>query len=309
MKLALNFDAPGIFEVLQGIAPDVQVVSTQASPAEWLDADILITAALGNSSLSDLIGRCTNLKWIHILGTGTDNFPLECAAGKMISCSRGATSVPIAEWVMATMLCFEKQLPERWINEPPQSWYMAHLGSLEGKTLGLVGLGSIGQAIARRALAFDMRIVAKVRQHRASPMSGVELLHSLEQVLAEADHLVLALPATAESKGLLGAEQLRQTKPGVHLVNVARAALIDQNALKPLLDSGHIGMASLDVVDPEPLPAGHWMYHHPRARLSPHISWSTPTIFDKMLGVFLNNLQAFRQGRPLYGVVDIRAGY
>lgn len=309
MKLALNFDAPGIFEVLQAIAPDVQVVSTQASPAQWRDTDILITSALGNSDLPELIGRCTRLRWIHILGTGTDHFPLACAADKVLTCSRGASAVPMAEWVMAMLLCHEKQLPERWIGEPPQSWYMAHLGSLEGKTLGLLGLGAIGQAIARKALAFDMRIVAKVRLHRTSPVSGVELCASMEQVLAEADHLVLALPATAESRGLLGAEQLRQTKPGVHLVNVARAALIDQNALKPLLDSGHIGMASLDVVDPEPLPAGHWMYHHPRVRLSPHISWSSPAIFDKMLQVFLNNLRAFRQGQPLHGVVNVQAGY
>ncbi len=309
MKLALNFDAPAIFEVLQGMAPDIEVVSTQADPAQWLDSDILLTTALGHSSMSEWMTHCTRLKWIHIFGTGTDNFPLQCAADKVITCSRGATSAPMAEWVMAMILTAEKHLPKSWITEPPQSWYMAHLGSLEGKTLGLVGLGSIGQAIARRALSFDMRILAKVRQHRSSPMPGVELVESLEQVLAQSDHLVLALPATSQTKGLLGTEQWRLTKPGVHLINVSRASLIDQEALKPMLDSGHIGLASLDVVEPEPLPAGHWLYQHPRVRLSPHISWNTPTIFDKMLSVFLNNLQAYRQGQPLQGLVDVQAGY
>jgi phosphoglycerate dehydrogenase-like enzyme len=129
--------------------------------------------------------------------------------------------------------------------------------------LGLLGCGAIGQAIARRALAFDMRIVAKVRQHRLSPMAGVELVASLDQVLGEADHLVLALPVTAESRGLLDAEPLALIKPGVHLVSVARSGLIDQDALRPLLDRGHIATASLDVVDPEPLLAGHWLYTHP----------------------------------------------
>ena len=104
-------------------------------------------------------------------------------------------------------------------------------------------------------------------------------------------------------------ERLALTKPGVHLVNVARAGLIDQDALQPLLDCGHIASASLDVVDPEPLPAGHWLYAHPRVRLSPHVSWSAPGMVERMLAVFLRNLEAFAQGRPLEGVVDVVAGY
>jgi len=207
------------------------------------------------------------------------------------------------------MLSFEKRLPESWVVAPPADWSRASLGTLEGQTLGLLGFGTIGREIATRALAFDMRIVAKVRRHRPSPLSGVEFVESLDTVLGQADHLVLALPATADSHRLLNASKLAGTRPGVHLVNVARASLLDQEALKALLDSGHVAAASLDVVEPEPPPAGHWLYSHPRVRLSPHISWSGPKVVEKMLAKFLANLRAFTKGEPLEGRVDVDAGY
>jgi phosphoglycerate dehydrogenase-like enzyme len=98
-------------------------------------------------------------------------------------------------------------------------------------------------------------------------------------------------------------------KPGVHLVNVARGSLVDQDALHAALDDGRVALASLDAVDPEPLPDGHWMYAHPRVRLSPHVSWSMPGAADVLLDAFLDNLRRWRAGEPLSGVVDRAAGY
>ena len=309
MRLALNIDAPGIIQLLQAHAPELDIVPAGAPPPELKDVEALLTPAGGRSDLAALLAHCPQLKWIYILGTGVDNFPLELAENRLITCSRGATAVPIAEWVMAMLLSFEKKLPDSWVSKPPQSWYVANLGSLEGKTLGLIGFGAIGQAVARRALAFDMRVLAKVRQHRSSSMAGVEFVECMGDLLPQVDHLVLALPATAESRGLIGTTELLQTKPGVHLVNVARASLIEQEALRPFLDSGHVAAASLDVVEPEPLTAGHWLYQHPRVRLSPHISWNAVDIVSKMLAVYLKNIDAYRQGLPLEGVVNINAGY
>lgn len=309
MRLALNFDALNIEKAIQSQCQDLEIIKIATLDDNLGKIDALLTPLVGNVPLNELLPRCQGLRWAHIFGTGADIFPFDLAGDIKVSCSRGASAVGIAEWVLAMLLSFEKQLPQSWVSAPPAQWFMADLGGLEGKTLGLLGFGAIGQAIAQRALAFDMRVVAKARQYRPSAMAGVELSASLDQVLREADHLVLALPATAESRGLLGAERLALTKPGVHLVNVARSGLIDQDALRPLLDRGHIAMASLDVVDPEPLPAGHWLYTHPRVRLSPHISWSAPGMVERMLGVFLRNLEAFAHGRPLEGVVDVMAGY
>lgn len=309
MRLALNFEAPHIEKALQAQRGDLEIIRIAAHEDPPGTVDVLLTPLTGVQPIPELLPKCQGLRWVHIFGTGADTFPFDLAGGLQVTCSRGASASAIAEWVLAMMLSFEKQLPQRWVSAPPAQWFLAELGGLEGKTLGLLGFGAIGQAIARRALAFDMKVVAKVRQHRPSPMAGVTLVDSLEQVLGAADHLVLALPATAESRGLLDGERLAMTKPGGHLVNVARSGLIDQDALRPLLDSGHIAQASLDVVEPEPLPAGHWLYSHPRVRLSPHISWSAPGMVDRMLAVFLRNLEAFAQGRPLEGGVDVAAGY
>lgn len=309
MRLLLDFDTPGIVQLLREQAPDLEVVRADAPYAQLQDVEALLMTTGASPALPATLTRCPRLKWIHVLGTGVDNLPPEMAEHRVVTCSRGATATPIAEWVLAMMLSFEKQLPSSWVRQPPQSWYLANLGSLEGKVLGVIGFGAIGQAVARRALAFDMRVLAKVRQHRPSPMAGVEFVECLEELLPHADHLVLALPATGESRGLIDETRLLQMKPGVHLINVARGGLIDQSALRPFLDSGHVVAASLDVVEPEPLPAGHWLYEHPRVRLSPHISWSAVDIVGKMLGIFLKNLDAYRQGSPLEGVVNIRAGY
>ncbi len=309
MRLALNFQAPTIEAALRRHMPGLELVTVAATGAPAGPVDALLTPLSGTRSLAQLLPACQGLKWVHIFGTGADTFPFDLAAGLQVSCSRGASAVGIAEWVLAMMLCFEKRLPQTWVSAPPAQWFMADLGGLEGKTLGLLGFGAIGQAIARRGLAFDMRVVAKVRQHRPSPMPGVEFVGALDQLLRQADHLVLALPATAESRGLLDTERLALTKPGVHLVNVARAGLVDQEALRLLLDQDHVAMASLDVVDPEPLPAGHWLYAHPRVRLSPHVSWSAPGMVERMLAVFMRNMAAFAQGQPLEGVVDVAAGY
>jgi phosphoglycerate dehydrogenase-like enzyme len=97
--------------------------------------------------------------------------------------------------------------------------------------------------------------------------------------------------------------------PGVHLVNIARGGLVDQDALRVALDSGHIGRATLDVADPEPLPEGHWLYDDPRVRLSPHISWSMPESNDLLYETFRSNLHHWLRGEPLEGVVDVDAGY
>ena len=315
MRLALHFDFPGLQQALLKLLPELEIILISSEPESELPtdlaADVLLTSShLAKSNLSQVLAQCTGLKWVHVFGTGIDNFPLHLMGARMLTCGRGSSSVAIAEWTLAMMLNFEKNLPDSWITSPPEDWYAApELGTLSSKTLGLVGFGAIGQQIAKRALAFDMRVLAKVRTYRESPMAGVEMLEDLDELLQKADHLVLALPATPESEQLINARALAQTKQGVHLVNVARASILDQEALLPLLDNGHIARASLDVITPEPLPESHWAYCHPRVRLSPHISWNSPEMMANIMNSFLVNLKAYVQGDTLTGVVDVNAGY
>jgi phosphoglycerate dehydrogenase-like enzyme len=271
-----------------------------------VEGEVLFTIPWDLPNLEHVLGR--GVRWIHTLGTGVDRFPLALVGERTLTCSRGASAVPIAEWVLAQMLAFEKHLPEAWITAGPDQWHTAELGGLAGRTLGLVGLGGIGAAVASRARPFDMRVVGH-RRSPTPPPPGVERAESLDDVLAVADHLVLTAPSTPETRHLLNPATFAAVKPGVHLVNIARGSLVDQDALRDALDAGQVAMASLDAVDPEPLPAGHWMYEHPKVRLSPHISWSMPGASDVLVATFVENLRRYQAGEPLEGVVDVAAGY
>jgi phosphoglycerate dehydrogenase-like enzyme len=135
------------------------------------------------------------------------------------------------------------------------------------------------------------------------------MLDSLPALLATSDHVVVAAPATADTRHLLGQAEFAAMKPTAHLVNVARGSLVDQDALLAALDAGQLEAASLDTVEPEPLPPEHPLFSHPRVRLSAHISWSSPDSMHRTLELFIENLRRFRAGDPLEGVVDVEAGY
>jgi len=311
MRLALHVPLPELERQIEIQYPDVDLVHIPLVgdvPSD-IDADILLTVPIVVDNLKIVMQQLPGLEWIHLFGTGSNGFPFDVLGGRTLTCSRGATATAIAEWVMAMILSMDKCLPQSWISEPTESWNFADLQTLEDKTLGLVGFGTIGQAVAKRALAFDMTVIATVRTHRQSPMPGVKFVKELQTILRESDHLVLALPATGDSHHLLDGAALRQIKRSCHLVNVARADIVDQDALRAVLDEGRMRAASLDVCEPEPLPAGHWLYSHPSVRLSPHISWNSPRAFSNMGAMFLDNLGAFINGRPLNGVVNPTTGY
>lgn len=288
--------------------PDVEVspVPTQGEPPPGLAGEVLLTMAWGSPNLREILAR--GVRWVHAYGTGVDAFPMRELGAVPLTCSRGASAVPIAEWVIAMLLAAEKDLPGSWIQEPPEHWNIASLGGLAGRTLGIVGLGGIAQATARRALAFEMTVIAHRRTAAPSPVPGVEIVE-LDALLARSDHLLIAAPATRQTRHLIDRAALARVKPGVHLVNIARGGLVDADALREALDDGRVSRASLDTVEPEPLPAGHWLYEHPRVRLSPHISWSAPGALDRLLDPFLENLARWLAGQPLEGLVDVELGY
>jgi phosphoglycerate dehydrogenase-like enzyme len=290
---ALTSMVPGeSFSTVLDAAPPAEALLTFAPRVEVLDRAVEM-----------------GVRWVHVLATGVDRIPLDRLRDCVVTCSRGASAVPIAEFVLATMLAFEKQLPQSWLHEPPEQWNIAALGGLKGRTLGLVGLGAIGQEVAKRALAFDMQVVAVRRHSGPSPLDGVSMIDSLPALLETSDHVVLAAPATPETRHLFSTAQFAAMKPTAHFVNVSRGSLVDQDALIAALDAGQLAMASLDTVEPEPLPAGHPLFVHPKVRLSAHISWSSPDSMPRTLELFVENLRRFRAGEPLDGIVDLDAGY
>jgi phosphoglycerate dehydrogenase-like enzyme len=289
--------------------PEVEFVPVPADgDLDGLSGDVLLTTAIGGARLDEVLGR--DVRWVHTIGTGVDRFPLgSLRPGQLLTCSRGASAVPISEWVLAVMLAFEKQLPEVWQRTTPTNWYRADLGGLYGRRLAILGMGSIGTEVARRAGAFGMEVRALRRTPRTVELDDVVSVRDARSAVEGAHHVVVAAPLTDETRNLVDAELLAAMWPGVHLVNIARGGLVDQDALRDALDREHVARASLDVADPEPLPEGHWLYDHPRVRLSPHISWSMPESNDLLYETFRTNLGRWLRHEPLDGIVDLDAGY
>jgi phosphoglycerate dehydrogenase-like enzyme len=301
----INQLGPKAAEAMRAVVPDVEVIdATGDPPSPDLQADVLF-GGWGQHTLD----YAQRVEWVHLAGTGIDSFPRELFDGRTVTNARGASAVPISEFVLAAMLAFEKHLPETWIHEPPEHWNFAPLGWLYGRALGLVGLGGIGVAVAERALPFGMQVRALRRRPEPSALAGAEVVGSLDELLPDADHVVLAAPATPRTRHLLNAETLQLVKPGVHVVNIARGALVDQDALRAALDDGRVAMATLDTVEPEPLPEGHWLYSHPQVRLSAHVSWASPAGMDRTLEIFIDNLRRYAAGEPVQHVVDADEGY
>jgi phosphoglycerate dehydrogenase-like enzyme len=248
------------------------------------------------------------LEWMHMRPTGLDEAPDWLFDLPHVTVSRGAAAVSIAEFVLATMLDFEKRLSDLRVTSPA-AWAPARTGSLAGRALGLFGYGEIGRAIAERALAFGMTVRATRRNPEAAPPPGVEFV-ALDALCAASDHLALCAPLTVETAGTFDDARFAACREGQHLINVARGGLIRPEALRRALD-GKIARASLDVWTEEPPPKGHWVYHHPRLHLTPHSSFRGPTTDARLREILEGNLAAWLAGRPegMFGRVDARLRY
>lgn len=288
--------------------PRVECIDVTPELDDTITADVLYGGYPDWPRTIELARR--GVRWVQLGGTGIDGAPPELFKSvPTVTCARGASAIPISEYVLAVMLAFAKQFPQSWLSERPKTWNIQRLGTLAGQTLGIVGFGGIGRAVAIRALAFGMDVVVVRRTEAPVDLPGVERAGTLAEMLPRLDHLVLAAPATHRTRNLLDAAMLTLVKPGLHLVNISRGKLIDQDALRAALDDGRIARASLDVMTPEPLPAGHWLYTHPSVFLTPHSSWSSPRFLDASIGLFTDNLRRFLAGKPLQGIVDPVEGY
>ncbi len=286
---------------------DVVVEVAPSGPVgEFEDAAILLTQTWGSENIAAVVEH--GVQWIHTLGTGVDRFPFDAVGERTVTCSRGASSIPIAEFVLAAMLAFEKQIPEVFLERCPERWFGARLGGLYGKTLGLVGMGGIALAVAERALPFGVQVIATRRRPIPSPLADVRMVE-LADLVARADHIVVAAAATEENRQMFDDALFSKMKRGAHFINVARGVLVDQDALRRALDSGVVARASLDTMQPEPLPDGHWMYDHAKVRLTPHVSWSMPGAVDLLLDKFVANVELYRRGEALNDVVRPGQGY
>ena len=205
------------------------------------------------------------------------------------------------------MLAFEKHLPQVWLREPPERWILADLGGLAGRTLGLVGIGGIGEALARRALAFEMDVIALRRRSLPAPLPGVRMVESLAELLPACDHLVLAAPLTARTQHLLDADAFELVRPGVHLVNVARGGLVDHDVLRCALDDGRVAMATSTRSTPNRSPPVTGCTRTRTSASAPSLLELAAQLAAQLLELYLNNLGRYLAAEPLLGVADPRS--
>jgi len=277
------------------------------------DADILLIrptpAWRGNRQAPRPRAWPGKLQWVYSASAGVDFYPPWLLDAPLVTCGRGVASDEIADYVIAAIYLQAKDL-ERVRAKSLAEWKQAPLGRVSGTTVGILGLGAIGLAVARRALAVGCRVTAaRRRRHLPSPVKGVELLDDVGAVVASADHLLLALPSTDATRGMFDARLLERAKPTAHLINVGRGAVLDQSALLAALDAGQLGFATLDVTEPEPLPADHPLWSHPQVRLTPHISSNYTQVRGALFKKVTSDLDRFLRGEAPSDIVDPVAGY
>lgn len=261
------------------------------------------------------LARAKSLKILHLPSAGADRYtdPNSYASPDVVvTNSSGVFGIPISEHIMGMCLDFARGLSHFVRNQEQHKWERRSLGELYGKTMGIVGLGDIGLETAKRAKAFGMRIIATKRIESPKPEVVDQLLFGedgLKTVMKESDYIVVALPATPQTKGIISREMLSLCKPSAYIVNVGRGSLIDEAALIEFLQEGRIAGAGLDVFATEPLPPDSLLWDLENVLITPHNAGSTPEHGRRTTAIFTDNLRRLFTGQQLRNVVDLKLGY
>lgn len=294
----------------------VHATSDETRAQGLADCDVAYTWILSKPELD----RAPKLRWVHSSAVAVETLCLQelFERGIAVSNTRGVQAVPIAEHVMAMVLAFAKQLPAVLEHQRQAHWAQNELIGphlprlLRGRTLGLIGVGTIGAEIASRAVAFGMRVVAVRRRVGPDPIKNVDDTFGPEQLgdmLQQCHVLVVAAPLTPYTLGMLGAREFQQLPRGALVVNVGRAKIIDTAALIDALRSGHLGGAALDVFLQEPLPSDDPLWSCPNVILSPHTSGFRDGHWSEAIELFAENLERFERGEALRFRVKPELGY
>jgi phosphoglycerate dehydrogenase-like enzyme len=260
---------------------------------------------------ADLPELAPKLKWIQATSAGIGQFVKRMGyADKtdwVFTTASGVHARALAEFVIMSMLMFAKNAFYLQREQAAQHWQRYCGFELASKTLAIIGLGKIGRETARLAKAFDMRVVGSRRDSVNGHVANVDTNYApaqLEDLLREANFLVLSVPHTPETEKMIGAKELELLPKGAVIINIARGLVIDQPALIEALRSGHVGGAALDVTDPEPLPPGNPLWTMPNVLISPHSASTADNENRKIVELFCQNLKRYLRGEKLLNQLD-----
>ncbi|MBD3880966.1 D-2-hydroxyacid dehydrogenase [Phormidium tenue FACHB-886] len=281
-----------------------------------IDAEVYLNwYSLTQTTHEKVLAAAPALRWQQTPSAGVNHILTPAFRERNITLTNGAGtfSVPIAEFVLMYILYHAKCLDNLQRIQGDQDWQRPlelPLQEVMGKTLLIVGAGSIGQAIAQRAAAFEMRVWGS--RWNPQPLPSFEKVVGAEEwrsLLPQADYVVLATPLTPETKGIIDADVLRSMRPSAYLINIARGAVVDEAALLTALQQGWIAGAALDTFCTEPLPPDSLFWSLPNVFVTPHCSGLSPQINERTIALFLDNLSRYQAGKPLQNVVDQTLGY
>ncbi len=296
------------------IAPDAELTvadDDETTPELIRRSDIIL-----GWPKAALLKEAKNLKWLHLPSAGVENYTnKEIYYNKdiLLTNSSGVFGLPIAEHVFAMILSYNRNLQNYAYSKREKKWlgYSFDVKDFYGSTMGIIGLGDIGTEVAKRAKAWGANVLAVKRTITEVPeyVDKLYRIEEIDEVLEQSDYIVLALPDTQKTKGIISEERLRKMKPGAFLINIGRGALIDQDALIKALKENWIGGAGLDVTTPEPLPEESPLWELPNLILTPHTSGSSPSNINRRFELFNRNLKLFLQNKPLENIIDFKEGY
>lgn len=307
---------PSLIGALRSRFPEVNFVGVGREspfPSAVNEARVLLYGGLTKPVLSALLNQAPKIEWIHTGTAGFDWLMVPEVEARSIPISRTlhAMDTPIAEFVMATMLAHVKNLASLLDAQQRRAWEPPMHGELFGKTLGIVGAGSIGTRIAGYARAFGMHVLGTKRS--PEPQPGFDSVYpptALHKLLEESDVLVLACPLTPETRHMMGHAQFQQMKRDSYLINIARGALIVEADLIRALNEGLIAGACLDVFELEPLPAENPLWNIPNLFISPHCSYRSPQVRARVIDEFSENLNRYLRGEAVRNTMrHVALGY
>lgn len=298
-------------EQIKAISPEIEVlISASPSKEEREKVDILIPAV--NASRL-ILSDYPSLKWIHTTSAGVNGLPEDVFISDItLTNSSGVHPNPISEHIFTYLLMFARDITATYANQKAKKWDKQHLSTFElhGKTIGIIGLGRIGNEVAHIAKAFSMKVLAvKTKQEKidtVDEMFGPEDLHS---VLSQSDFIINCLPSTSETHNLFTFETFKSMKQTSYFINIGRGTTVVEADLIKALRENVIAGAGLDVFETEPLSETSELWDMENVIITPHSAGMTPEYANRMIDIFCQNLQAYINKKPLPNLVNKTKGY
>jgi phosphoglycerate dehydrogenase-like enzyme len=261
----------------------------------------------------DALTKSPSLRLLHVPSTGVDRFvTAELRASKIVlTNSRGVHAKPVAEHAVALMLALAYNLPQFGRNQSQKIWKDIEIGRLEGKTAGLLGLGAIGEEIARKCKAFDMRVVGTRRDASEVPPNVDQVVapQETDEVLHQSDVVLCSLPLTKETDHFVDYSRFCAMKSSAYFINVGRGPVVKEDDLVKALQQGQIRGAGLDVFETEPLPKESPLWEMENVIVTPHAAGNSKVNSQRVLAILVENVRRLKAGLPLANVVDKTRGY